>query len=787
MNFSQQQISLDGAWKLTAGPQTSDAPREPAKLDAAGWLTIPATVPGNVELDLMAAGRLPDLSVANNIFHFRDFETWDWWYRRRFATPARAAGQRCEIVFDGIDCLAEVWLNGVYIGSADNMLIAHRFDVTGHLNPAGENELIIRIESPVLASRRRIPESRESVFPTNYEGQAIRKAPHMFGWDITPRLVSAGLWRSVRLELIDPTRFRCVYFTTLAIDVSKPVATATTLVDWNFTTDRLSVDNLTLRVRLSDERGVLHESTPPIFGTSGRARIDLVNVRPWWSRGRGEPHLYDLHLDLIDPAGKVVATHSERVGVRTIVLDRSDVTTPDGDGEFVFRINGEKTFIHGTNWVPLDAVHSRDPQFLQSTFDLVVQLNCNMIRCWGGNVYEDHAFFDLCDRHGILVWQDFALACAIYPEDDAFLATMRREAEHIVTKFRNHASLALWAGNNEIDEAFEGSGLRQDPNLDRISREVLPQVVRRLDPNRPYLPSSPYHSTAFFAAGGDGLRQSPEQHLWGYRDQYKHQYFFDTAAHFISEVGYHGCPCRETLAQFLDADHLWPWEGNDQWLTHAAIPHPLDKRYGYRVPLMASQIRNMFGIVPDNLDDFILASQIFQAECNKFVIERMRCGKWRRTGVLWWNLRDGWPIISDAVVDYYDRKKLAYEYIRRVQADVCVMVTEPQAGPHELIVANETAQVQSGVVRVHDCDSARVLYEGPFSVEANANIMIAELAQTPTAAMWIIDWTLSPSEIGARNHFLAGPHPFKLSQYRGWLKRLAIPAGIGPQFSERQP
>jgi beta-mannosidase len=551
------------------------------------------------------------------------------------------------------------------------------------------------------------------------------------------------------------------------------------LLDWHFTTDRLLLDDLILRIRLSDDSGIVHESAPPIFGVSGRARLELSGIKPWWPRGKGSPHLYDLTLELIDPTGSLLAQAHTRIGIRTIVLDRTDVTSMEKPGEFVFIVNGEKTFVLGTNWVPLDCLHSRDARFVKLTFDLLVDLNCNMVRCWGGNVYEDHAFFDLCDQHGVMVWQDFALACAIYPEDEEFIAAIRREAEQIVTKLRNHPSLAVWAGNNEIDEAFEGSGMGLNPNDDRISREVLPRIVQRLDPKRPYLPSSPYHSCAFFEAGGDGLRQSPEQHLWGYRDHFKHDYFYETAAHFVSEVGYHGCPDRRSLEQFIDADHLWPWQNNPQWLAHAVLPHPKEThRYSYRIPLMANQIRNMFAFEPDNLDDFVLASQIFQAECKKFFIERMRAGKWRRTGILWWNLRDGWPIISDAVVDYYGRKKIAYEYIRRVQQNLCMMIVEGKSRTPTVVAVNETRSEQSIELSVRDHDSGRVLLHDRKVVPANGRLEFGELPPSATAALWLIEWNAGAH--GGMNHYLAGNAPFNFGQYRKWLTALRLPVNVGP-------
>ncbi len=202
-------------------------------------------------------------------------------------------------------------------------------------------------------------------------------------------------------------------------------------------------------------------------------------------------------------------------------LERTEVTTRDRPGDFLFEVNGCPVFCKGSNWVPVDAFHSRDEQRYADIIDLLSDTNCNMIRCWGGNVYEDHAFFDLCDRNGIMVWQDFAMACAAYPQDKAFCDKIEAEAEAVVRKLRQHASLVLWSGDNECDQIALGQGL--DPWQNRITRKVLPQAVYRCDPYRPYLPSSPYMAREVVEAKDTSLM--PEQHLWGPRNYYKSPFY----------------------------------------------------------------------------------------------------------------------------------------------------------------------------------------------------------------------------------------------------------------------
>lgn len=766
-----RKVDLNGEWQLSYRPQHQ---RE-VSLDRVDWnemSTVPALVPGNVELDLMRAGILPDLSVGNNIYLLREYETCEWWYRKRFTAPATPERHTAQLVFEGLDCLAQIWLNGVLVGETANMLIPHRLDVTSALR-AGENELVVRIRSAVLEGRERVPDPIESALPCGFESLAVRKAPHCYGWDIMPRLVSAGIWRDVYLQFLPPTRWRSVYWATTAVD--PPRRAAVLFVDWDFLTDQHAIDDWQVRLRLSRQGHTVHESVHPVFHTHGRARLHLQGVDLWYPRGYGEPALYEASAELLDGQGNVLDIHRCRLGIRTVELRRTDITTPEQPGEFVFVVNGEKVFAKGTNWVPLDALHSRDREHVRPTVQMLVDLNCNMVRCWGGNVYESEEFFDLCDEHGIMVWQDFALACAIYP--DEIIPALRVEAEEVVRRLRHHPCLVLWCGNNEIDHTYFWTGMGVDPNTDKISRQVLAEVVRRLDPFRPYLPSSPYVSEEVMRRGGD-TNLTPEQHLWGPRDDFKGPTYTRSLAHFVSEIGYHGCPDRRTLEQMMEPDYLWPWQDNEQWLTHATRPLPRMTDFNYRIPLMAKQIAVLFDAVPDNLDDFILASQISQAEALKFFIERWRQRKWRTTGILWWNLRDGWPIISDAIVDYYYRKKLAYLYVQRVQTDVCAMLSEPEAGLHSLIVVNDTLQPARGRVEVVDAESEQLLLAASYQVEPNGRAVVGAIPQTQQPALWLIQWR----EEGGReylNHYLAGNRPFRLQQYREWLRFLQIPEDIG--------
>jgi beta-mannosidase len=753
--------SLDGKWSLSFGPQLGEADVAEAP---GGFCTIAARVPGNVEIDLQAAGVIEEPSIGENIYALREYEAFQWWYRRSFKAPAVGPGHRLRLVFEGIDTIATVFVNGRRVGTADNMFLAHAFDVTDAVR-AGENELVVRIDSAVLAGRKYQPEPITYAWEYNWEALPVRKAAHMYGWDILPRLVSAGLWRSVRLEVQAPTRLGEVWWSTRSVDAEQ--RTAAVFMDWHVISERASVEGMSVRVTLSREGKDLHRAEYRVASTHGRQLLQLKGVDLWWPRGFGRADLYEATVTLVDRDGTVLDEHRCRVGIRRIELRRTDTTSVESQGEFVFVVNGHKVFIKGTNHVPLDALHSRDGQHIDALFAMAAELNCNMLRCWGGNVYEDHAFFDRADELGIMIWQDFAFACLIYPQTEDFLSQARREAESVVRKLRNHPSLALWAGNNEIDTSYRLSGIGRDPNEDALSRVVLADVVRRLDPLRPYLPSSPYCSPDAMRAP-DPRAAMPEDHLWGPRDDYKGKFYTTSPAHFVSEIGYHGCNNRASLEQMFNEQHLWPWQDNPQWLAKAARPSPDVHIYDYRIPLMARQAGFLFGEIPDDLDDFILASQASQAEALKFFIERMRLGKWRRTGILWWNLRDGWPVISDALVDYYNRRKLAYEYIKRVQADVCPMLAEAVDGEHRAAVVNDTLMPVRGRLMIRGADGERELLQCDVDCPANDIVHLDTIPAAGKPSLYLLDCTLDD---GRRflNHYLAGPRPLPLADFKRFL------------------
>ncbi|HZO99760.1 MAG TPA: glycoside hydrolase family 2 TIM barrel-domain containing protein [Terriglobia bacterium] len=754
-------ISLDGKWRLYYFPQDKFQISQPDQLKSQGVSWIEATVPGNVELDLSRKGELPeDLFFAENLRKLKPYELYEWWYQREFPSPGGIAGRRVELRFHGVDCFATYWLNGTELGVTSDALIEQSFDVTGKLKTAGPNVLTVRLKSPIIeaAHRRYDPAYTVNAGPTNQEAIWVRKPAHSYGWDIMPRAVSAGLWRPVELIIHSPNEITDMYFTTFLLDTGR----ATLSVSYELSTDLALLSRLRLKVegRCGDSTfSRVHQ----VEFTAGRFQIEVKNPRLWWPRGYGIPSLYHVTTQLLD-GDKVLASRRDTVGIRKVELIRTETTSIEKPGQFLFKVNGVPILIKGSNWVPADAFHSRDAGRYEKILALFIDLGCNFLRSWGGNVYEDHAFFDICDRNGIMVWQDFAMACAIYPQTPEFLEVMRQEAVAVVRKLRNHPSLALWSGDNEVDQTYYFSGL--DPAHNKITREVLPQVVFQCDPYRPYLPSSPYISPEVIATRQ--LKLMPEDHLWGPRDYFKSPFYTQHTAHFVSEIGYHGCPGLSSIKRFVDAQHLWPWPNNAQWVFHSTdmTGNP------YRINLMANQVKELFGTVPDNIEDFILGSQVSQAEAKKFFVEMTRLKKWHSTGVIWWNVMDGWPQFSDAIVDYYFNKKLAYYYIRRVQQPVCVMVDEPKDWQCRVVVGNDSREDANGHYRIWDANSGETLLEGDYASKANENIEVGRIPiYHSDKRLFLIEWTANGKKY--TNHYLQGFPPFSLDQYRSWLGKIA--------------
>jgi len=306
-----------------------------------------------------------------------------------------------------------------------------------------------------------------------------------------------------------------------------------------------------------------------------------------------------------------------------------------------------------------------------------------------------------------------------------------------------------------------------DPNSNQITRRILPEVLAKNAPSLPYLPSSPYIVQK-------GLQHYAEDHLWGPRNYFKSYYYDQSTCCFASEIGYHGCPSAKSVKKFIDTEHLWPYQDNTQWFCHATAPvADPEGDFNCRIYLMADQVQEFFGIVPQNLEHFSLLSQIVQAEAMKHFIENFRAAKWEKTGLIWWNLVDGWPQFSDAIIDYFFEKKLAFDFIKRAQQPICIVAKETEGWNRQFVICNDTVQKISCDYQIIDLVTDKIVNFGHVSLEKGENRHIWETRCFSTAkTIYIMKWTIDGKQY--MNHYLSGYPTFDPDWYIELMKKAEI-------------
>ncbi len=700
--------SLDGAWEL-CGTEAADA--------SARW--IPARVPGDIHIDLEARGRIPDPFVDDQYRAGLFAEERDWWYRRDVAIPPDwEMHDRVELVFEGLDTFATVYWNGAEIGRGANMWVPVRIDVTERLRRGGPVELRVRLRSPMAVARERMPSEPDPMvtgFFSPVERCYARKAQMSYGWDIAPRIVTCGIWRPVRLEGHRCGILRDVAYRTQLLEDGRALVSvrveAEAIAEGGTWTARVQASCGSSRIRLEvalDAEGDL---------LAGEAECIVDDPRLWWPRDLGEPNLYAARCEL-RRSGELVAAREERFGIREVRLVLTDPTT--GAARFLFTLNGRPTYLRGSNWIPVDALFARiTRERLSAALDLAGELSCNCLRIWGGGIYEDPAFYEMCDERGILVWQDFMFACGLYPSEQWFLDEVRAEAEHVVRSLRNHACLLLWAGDNECDCGYGWHGLPGRYVENRVTRGVLPETVAALDPTRPYIPSSPWNPSE---TGDPNGSAEGDTHLWSHDQPPRAPMYSEDRSLFLSEIG-RICPASlETIAQFLSPEHRWP-HANPVWEQHVGTIPTSDFQRRQR---MDDALLNTLGSLPETESEYVEASQLLQAWCLSEWIEQARRRKPECWGILWWNLLDNWPQHSDAVVDYYFRRKPAFGAVARASTPVALSVAAHESG-FGVWILNDLDPEVAGTVTLErrSLDGGRaVLAEAAATAARNASTLV---------------------------------------------------------------
>jgi beta-mannosidase len=715
------------------------------RFDDGRWLEVP--VPGDVHRALLATGRIDDPFFDRNEERCAWIEDREWWYRLTFEGPERPLGpeERLLLVFRGLDTFATVWLNGEELGKHQNMFREAAFDVSKLLR-VGENTLAVLFDRPL----DHVGEEHPDQWGRNPERVFMRKAQFGFGWDWGPRLPTVGIWRPVELRRERRASIRGAHFHTLEVDPKGERAAVAVRVE----AERFAGDDpLEISVTLTAPNGdpVAGCSLLPDgegSGLAATAYLAVENPRLWWTHDLGEPVLYDLRVDLRQE-GDVLDEYESRVGIRTLELDQSPDPDEPGTSFFRFVLNGVPIFARGADWIPADSfVGAIPPERYETLLSAAREANMNMLRVWGGGIYEHDVFYELCDSMGLLVWQDFMFACAVYPEGPpSFEAEVEAEAGYQVRRLRSHPCLALWCGNNENqwihDRTFWD---REDTTVPGALyyHELLPRVVAELDGRTPYWPGSPFggddhndrrHGNVhnwevwhgnFPRVFGEVARQDPTPENVSYLR------YAEDMGRFIAEFGMHAAPVRETLRRAIPEDQLFYHSPS---LDHHNKDDPKNK--GDNLMLTVTGL-------PEDLDEYVDFSMISQAEGLKFALEHFRRRKPHCSGTLFWQLNDCWPGLSWSVLDYNGFGKAGYYYARRAYAPLLASFNPLPDGSVELWLTNDTLS------KVEDEAAVRLAtFEGETIWEENLRVRVPANASRPVAR-----WPADRVE-GAPDRYLA--------------------------------
>lgn len=713
--------SLNGAWQFRKSGDTD-------------WL--PASVPGGVHTDLLALGLIPDPFVEDNELKVMWVPESDWEYRRTFALEGGVLAQdQVDLVCDGLDTLAEVTLNGKLLGRTENMFTYHRFPVKDLLK-AGENEVLIRFASPVRhCAEKTAPYPHFKPTGALPGAPFLRKAPCHFGWDWGPQLPAVGIWKDIYLQARSIARLADVHLRQQHAGGKVTLSAAVEVEAWR-------AGALAVQLTVTSPDGKVSQVSADCEAGQALASLEVKKPQLWYPNGYGDQPLYQVKVILLCE-GAVLDERAFQVGLRTIELRQE----PDAWGRsFTFVVNGIPVFAKGSNWIPADSFPTRiTPPFIEHLIASAAAAHHNMLRVWGGGYYESEAFYDLCDRYGILVWQDFMFACAIYPlNDPAFVESVRQEVTQNVQRIRHRACLALWSGNNEMESGWVSWGWDIPANKPFKTADIqffyhtLPGWLSALDPDTTYWPSSPSshmpHEDPNSNAVGDN-------HLWEVWHGMKPlRYYREQFPRFASEFGFQSLPALDTVAGYAQPKD---WNMTSRIMEH----HQRNSAGNSKIITYLTDTYRL----PESFDSLVYLTQVQQAEAMRIGVEHWRRNRARCSGALYWQINDCWPVASWASIDYAGRWKALHYASRRFYAPVLLSVeddgekmavsltsdlTEVWSG--EVRWSLETLEgeaLRSGSVEVHAAPLATTLVkELDFSAEVEASnrystVFVAELWQ----------------------------------------------------------
>ncbi|MEZ5426969.1 MAG: glycoside hydrolase family 2 protein [Pyrinomonadaceae bacterium] len=756
-NASKTKIPLNDGWRFRQAGKTE-------------W--HPAGVPGVVQTDLLENKLIEDPFYRDNEKNLQWIGKTDWEYEMTFQiSPETMRRGRLELLFEGLDTYAEVFLNDRKILDADNMFRRWRVDVKDAVR-SGENVLRIKFRSPINEVLPHMKTLGYELPASNDQGEKTspytRKAPYQYGWDWGPRFVTSGIWKPVFLEAWDDARIEDLHIKQNKL--SKENADLTAVVEVIAAADAeatVEVENKTDGKTVAAKKVQLKKGVNPV-----PLDFAVKDPRLWYPVGLGEQALYDFTAKL-KIKDRAVDEKKTRTGLRTLELRQK----PDQWGKsFTFVINGIPVFGKGANWIPADSFPTRvTKERYRHLLESVRDANMNMVRVWGGGIYEDDYYYQLADELGILVWQDFMFACSMYPADREFLANVRQEAIDNVKRLRDHPSIVLWCGNNEVETAWNHWGWRQqlpdhiwDDYLKIFSR-LLPEVVEEYDPETPYWPSSP---SSNYQEDSDSQKIG-DVHYWGVWHaslpfaEYEKQF-----PRFMSEYGFQSFPEPETVRSYTLPEDRQSIEA-PVMLAHQRHPrgNQLIREYMLREY-----------VEPKDFESFLYVSQVLQAEGIKTGTEHFRRIMPQNMGALYWQINDCWTVASWSGMDYFGRWKALHYYARRFFAPLMVS-PHVSEGKMEFYIVSDFPEPKKGelVWTLFDLEGRELKKKSvavdvePIKGKSYLSVPVEELlgGQDATNAVLVAELKTDGRTVSQNEYFFK---PFKELK----LDRPEIKTGIAP-------
>lgn len=634
--MDRNKINLNQNWKFSISEKSRGMENIPAGLIKSGaWFN--AAVPGTIHIDLLNNKLIDDPYFADNETKLNWVAEQDWIYKTEFSIDTEK-NINYYLVLNGIDTIANVYLNDKKILSCSNMFVKYEKKLNKYLSKE-KNELKIYFYSPVkYAESEETKYGRLPVELNSYRAY-IRKAQYSFGWDWGPSFPTSGIWRDVYIEKRTSAKIDSISFDTIKITSSK----AKVKISVDIKCEAKQKHKLLLTLAGENKEIKVNDSGIYVI------ELSIKNPRFWFPNGEGEPYLYELNLQLIDKNKNEIDHCKKKVGIRTIEL----ITKEKKENTFKLRINGKDIYAKGVNWIPADSFLPRvENDKYKQLLTLARDANMNIVRVWGGGVYESDYFYELCDELGLLVWQDFMFACGSYPEQKEFVNNVKEEVEQNVKRLQHHPSIALWCGNNENEWIWfqkYSPDYTEMPGY-KIYHKVIPDILNKLDSNRPYHPSSPFGEDKDPNSFNSG--NTHQWKIWSMWVDYP-QVVKDKSL-FVTEFGFQGPANKDTLEKVIPKENR---------KTHDRIFEFHNKQV--EGPERIWRFLSAHLPVPKNWDDYLYLSQLNQGFALKTCLEHWRTNG-KTNGALIWQINDSWPVTSWSIIDYNLKPKLAYHFVKNI-------------------------------------------------------------------------------------------------------------------------